>query len=235
MTSPKIRILVVDDHTLFREGLITLLQSAPNIEVVGEASSGSKAITQAAELRPDIILMDIRMDDMNGIEATRRIREAQPGIRVIMLTMVERDDSLLAALRAGAQSYILKGADKDQVLKTIHAVAEGEVLFGREIAGRLEDFFRNLEHYPQAKGKSSSFSELSDRERQVLDLMAQSWNNQQIAAELHISPKTVSNHVSNIFNKLQVADRVEAILKAREAGLGSGSLPGLSADDRQDR
>jgi DNA-binding NarL/FixJ family response regulator len=138
-----------------------------------------------------------------------------------MLTMVERDDSLLAALRAGAQSYILKGADKKQVLKTIHAVAEGEALFGPEIAKRLEDFFRGLDISLVSKTELALLAELSDREREVLDLMARSWNNQQIAAELRISPKTVSNHVSNIFNKLQVADRVQAIDKAREAGLGS--------------
>ena len=222
MTPSKIRILVVDDHTLFREGLTVLLQSTPDIEVVGEASSGAEAIALAAELQPDIILMDIRMDDVNGIEATRRIRQAHPGIRVIMLTMVERDDSLLAALRAGAQSYILKGADKKQVLKTIHAVAEGETLFGPEIAQRLGNFFRGLDVSLMARTELSLLADLSDREREVLDLMARNWNNQQIAAELHISPKTVSNHVSNIFNKLQVADRVQAIVKAREAGLGSG-------------
>ena len=223
MTSSKIRILVVDDHTLFREGLTALLQSAADIEVVGEASSGAEAIALAAELQPDIILMDIRMDDVNGIEATRRIRQAHPGIRVIMLTMVERDDSLLAALRAGAQSYILKGADKKQVLKTIHAVAEGETLFGPEIAQRLGDFFRGLDVSLMAKAELGPLSELTDREREVLELMARSWNNQQIAAELLISPKTVSNHVSNIFNKLQVTDRVQAIVKAREAGLGKES------------
>jgi DNA-binding NarL/FixJ family response regulator len=222
MTPSKIRILVVDDHTLFREGLTVLLQSTPDIEVVGEASSGAEAIALAAELQPDITLMDIRMDDVNGIEATRRIRQAHPGIRVTMLTMVERDDSLLAALRAGAQSYILKGADKKQVLKTIHAVAEGETLFGPEIAQRLGNFFRGLDVSLMARTELSLLADLSDREREVLDLMARNWNNQQIAAELHISPKTVSNHVSNIFNKLQVADRVQAIVKAREAGLGSG-------------
>jgi len=222
MTPSKIRILVVDDHTLFREGLTVLLQSTPDIEVVGEASSGAEAIALAAVLQPDIILMDIRMDDVNGIEATRRIRQAHPGIRVIMLTMVERDDSLLAALRAGAQSYILKGADKKQVLKTIHAVAEGETLFGPEIAQRLGNFFRGLDVSLMARTELSLLADLSDREREVLDLMARNWNNQQIAAELHISPKTVSNHVSNIFNKLQVVDRVQAIVKAREAGLGSG-------------
>ena len=202
MTTPKIRILVVDDHTLFREGLTALLQSAADIDVVGEASSGAEAITMASELQPDIILMDIRMDDVNGIEATRRIRKEQPNVRIIMLTMVERDDSLLAALRAGAQSYILKGADKKQVLKTIHAVAEGEALFGPEIAQRLGDFFRGLDNSLITKTEMAHLSDLSDREREVLDLMARSWNNQQIAAELHISPKTVSNHVSNILNKL---------------------------------
>lgn len=220
MILPELRILVVDDHALFREGLTSLLEAEDDIEVVGQASSGAQAITLASELQPDIILMDIRMDGLNGIEATRRILEAQPDTRIIMLTMVERDDSLIAALRAGAHSYLLKGADKQQVLKTIHAAAEGEALFGPQITQQLGSFFRDLELSPLARQEHRPFAELTDREREVLDLMARGQNNQEIAAELHISPKTVSNHVSHIFNKMGAADRVEAILKAREAGLG---------------
>jgi DNA-binding NarL/FixJ family response regulator len=210
---------------LFREGLTALLQSAPDIEVIAEASSGVEALSLASELKPDIVLMDIRMDGVNGIEATRRLREEHPEIRIIMLTMVEQDDALLAALRAGAQSYILKGADKEQVLRTIQAVAQGESLFGPEIAKRLGDYFRRLEVSPLSRPELAPFSELTDREREVLELVARGSNNRQIAAELHISIKTVGNHISNIFNKLQVEDRAQAIVKAREAGLGGRESP----------
>lgn len=220
MTGPALRLLVVDDHALFREGLTALLAAEPSLEVVGEAGSGREAVRLAEELAPDIILMDLRMPDMNGIEATRRIRESYPAIRIIMLTMVEQDDSLLAALRAGAQSYLLKGADKEAVLETIHAVARGQALFGAAIAERLGDFFQGLSLSHSGSASLEPFPELTEREREVLDLIARGHKNPEIARKLHISPKTVSNHISSIFNKLQVADRVAAIFKAREAGLG---------------
>ena len=212
-----IRILVVDDHTLFREGLAALLNNAPNLEVAGEAATGREAIAQAGALLPDVVLMDIQMPDMNGIEATRSILAAHSGIGVVMITMLEDDDSLFAAMRAGARGYILKGADKAEVLQTVTAVAEGQALFGPAIAGRLTTFFQ---HGPGTQPTVPPFPELTDREREVLTLIARGANNSEIAAQLHISGKTVSNHISNIFNKLQVADRAQAIIKAREADIG---------------
>ncbi len=221
-----IRILVADDHKLFREGLCALLngaagtaQSSFRFAVAGEAGTGAEAIAQADALTPDVILMDIMMPDMNGIEATRRILADHPHIGIIMLTMLEDDDSLFAAMCAGARGYILKGADKAEVLKTVQAVAEGQALFGPAIAGRLTAFFQ------RGGGRDTAvtpFPDLTDRERELLTLIAHGRNNQEIADRLHISSKTVSNHISNIFNKLQVADRAQAIVKAREAGLGSG-------------
>jgi DNA-binding NarL/FixJ family response regulator len=210
------RILVVDDHKLFREGLIALLNAAPETTVAGEAGTGAEAVAQAKALEPDIVLMDIQMPDMNGIEATRRILAEQSAVGVIMLTMLEDDDSLFAAMCAGARGYILKGADKEEVLRTVTAVAEGQALFGPAIAGRLTAFFQKG---GQMETAVVPFPELTGREREVLTLIAQGLNNHDIAARLHISGKTVSNHISNIFNKLRVADRAQAIVKAREAGI----------------
>lgn len=215
--SERIRILVVDDHTLFRNGLRALFQSLPDLEWVGEAASGEQAIRQAEELQPDIVLMDIQMPSasgalrINGIEATRRIVQASPHIGVIIVTMFEDDDTIFAAMRAGARGYVLKGADQEEMLRVIRAVAQGEALFGAPIATRLINFF-SAPQPPQV------FPGLSKREREILQLIAQGHNNAEIARQLSISGKTVRNHVSNIFNKLQVADRAQAILRARDAG-----------------
>ena len=213
-----IRVLVVDDHQLFREGLAALLNAAAETEVVGEAGTGLEAIRQTEQIAPEIVLMDIQMPGMNGIEATRRILANQPDTGVIMLTMLEDDDSLFAAMRAGARGYILKGADKAEVLRTVTAVAEGQALFGPAIAGRLTRVFQRA---GQVEAAAAPFPDLTEREREVLELIAQGTSNNDIADQLRISAKTVSNHISNIFNKLQVADRAQAIVKAREAGLGS--------------
>ena len=209
-----IRILVADDHKLFREGLCALLNGAAGTAVVGEAGTGAEAIAQADTLTPDVILMDIMMPDMNGIEATRHILADHPHIGIIMLTMLEDDDSLFAAMCAGARGYILKGADKAEVLRTVQAVAEGQALFGPAIANRLTAFFQRGGMRETAV---TPFPDLTDREREVLALIAHGRNNQEIADHLHISGKTVSNHISNIFNKLQVVDRAQAIVKARDA------------------
>ncbi|GAB4481642.1 MAG: response regulator transcription factor [Anaerolineae bacterium] len=213
-----IRIVVVDDHTLFREGLIALIDAAPDMQVVGEAGMGVEAVELALEQHPDVILMDIMMPEMNGIQATRRILEAHPETGIVMLTMLEDNDSLFAAMCAGARGYILKGADKTEVLATVRDVAEGRATFGPAIAARLTGFFRQIEATPRQA--DIVFPELTDREREVLGLIAQGFTNQQIAEALVISSKTVSNHISNIFNKLQVADRMQAIIRARDAGLG---------------
>ena len=217
MDEQPIRILVVDDHKLFREGLIALLNGAAETAVVGEAGTGEEAIAQTKAATPDVVLMDIQMPDSNGIEATRRILADQPDIGVIMLTMLEDDDSLFAAMCAGARGYILKGADKAEVLRTIKAVAEGQALFGPAIASRLTSFFQKG---GQMETAVVPFPDLTDREREVLTLIAQGTNNKDIAARLYITSKTVSNYISSIFNKLQVADRAQVIVKAREAGLG---------------
>jgi DNA-binding NarL/FixJ family response regulator len=210
-----VRILIADDHTLFREGLTALFDSIPEIEIIGSVQDGEQAIQAAATLQPDVILMDLQMPGVNGIEATRRIIQTSPHIGVIVVSMFEDNDSIFAAMRAGARGYILKGADQTDMLRAIEAVARGEALFGPSIAARLVDYFnRTLQPAPQA------FPELTEREREILDLIARGSSNSEIAAQLSISLKTVRNHVSNIFNKMQVTDRVQAVLRARQAGMG---------------
>jgi DNA-binding NarL/FixJ family response regulator len=211
-----IRILIADDHAVFREGLRFVLGSEPDMEVVGEAATGREAVERAAGLGPDVVLMDIQMPETNGIEATRRILGANSNVGVVVLTMFEDDDSVFSAMRAGARGYVLKGADPSEILKVVRAVAEGEAYFGAEIARRLTDFFSA----PRPASPAEPFPELTAREREVLDLIAQGHNNARIARLLFVSPKTVRNHISNIFTKLQIADRTQAILRAREAGLG---------------
>jgi DNA-binding NarL/FixJ family response regulator len=211
-----IRVLVADDHGVVREGLRAVLGSEPDMEVVGEATTGKEVVERAAELRPDVILMDIQMPDVNGIEATRRIFEVDPDIGVVVLTMFEDDDSVFSAMRAGARGYVLKGAPPSEILKVLRAVAAGEAHFGPEIARRLMSFFS--EQSPASA--QDIFPELSAREVEILNLIAQGHSNAKIAARLYLSPKTVGNHISHIFTKLQVADRAHAIIRAREAGLG---------------
>ncbi len=212
----KIQVLIVDDHAAFRNGMHALLDSLQEVEVVGEAASGDEAVSKANALQPQVILMDIQMPGLNGIEATRRIFHSSPHIAVLMLTMFEDDDSVFAALRAGARGYLLKGADQDEILRAVQAAERGEALFGPSIARRMVNFFA---HSP-LKGNSQAFPDLTEREREVLELIAQGISNAEIAERLVISLKTVRNHVSNIFSKLQVADRIQAIMKARQAGLG---------------
>jgi DNA-binding NarL/FixJ family response regulator len=209
------RVLIVDDHAPFRAGLRALLDSVPDMEVVGEAANGDEAIQKATKIQPDVILMDIQMPGTNGIEATRQIFQSSPHIGVVVLTMFEDDDSVFSAMRAGARGYLLKGADQAEILRAIHSVGSGEAMFGPAIARRLINFFAQLNSNPP-----HPFPELTEREREVLDLLARGKNNTEIAGALVISQKTVRNHVSNIFNKLQVADRAQAIIRARNAGLG---------------
>lgn len=211
-----IHVLVADDHAVFRWGLRTLLGSEPDMQVVGEAATGKEVLQRAAELRPDVILMDIQMPEVNGIEATRRILEANPQAGVVVLTMFEDDESVFSAMRAGARGYVLKGAHPSEILRVVRAVGDGEAHFGPEIAKRLMDFFSA----PKPVSPAEAFPELTNREVDILELIARGHSNAKIAARLFVSPKTVANHLSHIFTKLQVADRAHAIIRAREAGLG---------------
>jgi DNA-binding NarL/FixJ family response regulator len=215
-----IRVLIADDHTLFRDGLCALLASIPDIQVVGEASNGKEVLKLAFELQPDVILMDIQMPHLNGIEATRQIVHTSPHIGVVVLTMFQDDDSVFAVMRAGARGYVLKGADQGVLLRAVRAIANGESLFSPEIASRMIQFFAGL----QPGSRSGIFPELTEREREILSYIADGQTNAEIAKHLVISLKTVRNHVSNIFSKLQVADRAQAAIRAREAGMG-GSTP----------
>ena len=189
----EIRVLIADDHTLFRDGLVALLNSVEDIEVVATAEDGKSAVQQASVSQPDVILMDILMPGLNGIEATRKIVRTSPHIGVVMLTMFEDDESVFEAMRAGARGYILKGADQVEVLRAIRAVARGEALFGPSIATRLMDFLT-----PPDQKTPEAFPELTDREREILSLIAQGDSNAEIARKLNVTLKTVRNHVSNI-------------------------------------
>lgn len=213
----KIKLIIVDDHKLFREGIKALLTVTDDIEIVGEAEDGATALKKIRELEPDVVLMDINMPGLNGIRVTEQILAQHPQTRIIMLTMLEDDASIFHAMRAGARGYLLKGAEPEEVLSVIRAVAEGQALFGPAIATRLMQYFKELSAKPSVS--DSLFPELTDRELELLRLIAQGLNNQEIAQKLVLSPKTVRNHITNIFSKLQVADRAQAIVRAREAGL----------------
>lgn len=209
------RVLVADDHPAYRRGLGLMLGDVPHIEIVGEADSGLQAVEMAADLSPDVVLMDLRMPDLDGIEATRRINRTDQPPAVVVLTMFEDDDSVFAAMRAGARGYLLKGADQDEIVRAIRAAAAGEAIFGPEIAARV------ISHFATGPGSAAAvFPSLTEREREVLEMIAAGKGNATIAHDLMISLKTVRNHVSNIFTKLQVPDRSAAIVKARQAGLG---------------
>jgi DNA-binding NarL/FixJ family response regulator len=216
-----IRVLIADDHPMYRNGLTTLVSSASGMTVVGEASTGDEAITLACSLHPDVILMDVQMPAVSGIEATRQVIRAFPDIRILVVTMFEDDHLVFTALRAGARGYILKDGDETEILRAIRAVAAGEAIFSPAIAERLIDFFA----HPWPNVPAHIFPELTDREREVLDLIAQGRTNSEIADRFFLSRKTVANHISSIFSKLQVADRAQAIVRAREAGLGHSDTP----------
>lgn len=208
------RVVIVDDHSLVRQGLTTLLAVLDGFEVVGEAAEGGEALRLIAELEPDIVVMDLNMPGLDGIEATRQITTDHPRTAVLVLTMFDDDDSLFSALRAGARGYVLKGAPHEDIQRALVSCARGDAVFGPAIASRV------IRWFSAPARESAAFPELTAREREVLDLVARGVGNQAIAERLGVASKTVRNHVSNIFTKLQVADRAEATARAREKGLG---------------
>jgi DNA-binding NarL/FixJ family response regulator len=212
-----LRILIAEDHPLFRKGMISLLSSVPEFEVVGQAATGEEAVVRAAQLQPDVVLMDLQMPEVNGIEATRRILQESPSVRVLVVTLFEGEESVFMALRAGARGYVLKDADEEEMVLAIRAVGRGEANFSPAIATRVLAFFASS---PPGGAPIQAFPTLTDREREILTLIAQGHPNPSIARQLSLSTKTVGNYVSNIFTKMQVADRAQAIIRAREAGLG---------------
>ncbi len=223
MSVDPLRVLVADDHPLFRGGLRALLGAVPETELAGEATTGEEAVALAAELQPDVIVMDLQMPGVSGVEATRRVLGTSPHVGVLIVTMFEDDYSVFAAMRAGAKGYVLKDTDEEDILDAIRAVGRGEAIFSPAVARRVIDFFTGVQAGAERDVPPRTFPELTAREREVLDLIAQGLSNPEIAARLYLSPKTVRNHVSNIFTKLQVSDRAQAIIRAREAGLGKSN------------
>jgi DNA-binding NarL/FixJ family response regulator len=210
------RVLLVEDHPMFRDGLARMLETVEDVEVVGEAGTGEEAVQLAEQLKPTIILMDLNLPKMSGIEATKQIIQKQPTIGILVLTMYDDDSSVFAAMRAGARGYLLKEANRNEIIRAIHAVGDGEAIFSPSIARRMMYYF-------EAKSKQAQvdvFPQLTEREREVLDHIARGENNAEIARVLGLNQKTVRNHVSNILSKLHASDRAHAIIMAREAGLG---------------
>jgi DNA-binding NarL/FixJ family response regulator len=210
------RVLIADDHVSFRSSLRALLETAGDITVVGEAGNGDEAVRMAITLGPDVVLMDLNMPLMGGLEATRRIVEQAPHVAVLVVTMYDDDDSVFDAVRAGARGYVLKGAQRAELFRAVRSVVAGEAIFGPGVARRLLASFAR----PRPALGAAAFPELTEREREILELVARGRSNSEITAQLVLSPKTVRNHVSNIFSKLQARDRAEAIVRAREAGMG---------------
>ena len=216
MTNEPLRVLLVDDHEEFRTGLLALLAAVDGCEVVGSAADGHEAVALALDLQPDVVLMDLQMPKVNGMDATARIVQSSPHISVVVLTMMEDPDSVFAAVRAGARGYLLKGARRQEIVRAIQSVGAGEVIFGPGIADRVMSYFSSA----PLRSDGEAFPELTDREREILVKIAQGLENAEIARALGLSVKTVRNHASNIFAKLQVAHRAQAIVRARDAGLG---------------
>jgi len=211
------RVLIADDHPLFRQGLRAALADAGGIAVVGEVADGVAAVSAATDLGADVVLMDLHMPGGGGLDAIRQIAAACPQAAVLVLTMFDNDESLLTAMRAGARGYLVKGADRDDIVRAIQAVAAGEVVFGAGVAARALAFFAAS---PAGGRAARPFPELTDREVEILQLIGQGMSNTAIARRLTLADKTVRNHVSSVFAKLRVTDRAQAIIRAREAGLG---------------
>jgi DNA-binding NarL/FixJ family response regulator len=212
-----VRVLIADDHPVFRDGLASLLATQPDVDVVATAADGAEAVALATEHAPDVVVMDLQMPELNGIEATRRLAETMPDVRVLVFTMGEEDGTVLAAMRAGARGYLVKGASQDEVARAISTVQAGGLVFGASLALRIADLLSGT-----TPPDRTAFPQLTERELEILDKVAAGRNNAQIAQELYLAPKTVRNNVSNILAKLQATDRAEAIIRARDAGLGGG-------------
>lgn len=217
METNLIHLLIADDSESFRTGLRALFKATPDIQLVGEAADGQAAIALAEQLQPDVVLMDLHMPEIDGLEATRQITQTSPHMAILALTMLDDDDALFAAMQAGARGYLLKGASKSEIRRAIRDVAAGAAIFSPAIANRMMTYFNQL----RQQAASYAFPELTAREREILTLIAQHHTNREIAEKLSLSPKTVRNYCSNIFAKLQVADRAEAIIRAKESGIGA--------------
>lgn len=229
MTDPEpLRVLIADDHPVMRDGLRAVLTSLASADVCGEATTGDEAIALSSQLQPDVVVMDLQMPGLNGIEATRRIVTDSPHVAVLVLTMFDDDESVFMAMRAGARGYLVKGADGVDIARAVDAVRRGDAIFGPAVARRVLDFFGT------AARPAGQFTELTRRENEVLLLIARGESNTAISERLFLSPKTVRNHVSNIFSKMQVADRAQAIVRARDAGIGEPPNPRSDRAGTQD-
>lgn len=213
------KVLIVDDHGLFREGLVAILNTLPDVQVIGSAANGAEAVELSARLEPDVVLMDLHMPTMNGVDATRAITSTQPNVAVLVLTMLEDDDSVFSALDAGAHGYLLKESSRDALARALEATRYGQAVLDATVASRVLRGGEGRLRDP-ATPDPHAFPFLTDREREILDLVARGLTNPAIAARLHVSDKTVRNHVSNLFNKLHVTDRAAAVARARDAGYG---------------
>ena len=226
--SPPVRVVIADDHPMFRYGLRAVLDAAEEVTVVGEAADGQQLLTVVDQTRPDVVLTDLTMPGLDGATATRRLLDRHPGLGVLALTMHDDDQALFGALRAGARGYLLKGADKAEILRAVLAVAAGEAVYGAAVARRIVEFFTGA----QQRYAAQVFPELTGREREVLELVAAGCGNHEIARRLVLSEKTVRNHVAAILLKLEVSDRAAAVARARDAGLGSSSQGQVDPDPR---
>jgi len=214
-----VRVVIADDHPMFRYGLVAALATTPEVAIVGEAAGGAELLDVVDKTVPDVVLTDLAMPGLDGAAATRALLERHPTIAVVVLTMHEDDEALFGALRAGARGYLLKGADRTEIVRAVLAVACGEAVYGAAVARRIVDFFTGAQRQYAAR----VFPDLTGREREVLHLVATGYGNHEIARRLVLSDKTVRNHVSAIIFKLKVRDRAAVVAKARDAGLGSPS------------